>query len=426
MKILRTNYLWLLLCVCVMAACDPSDAPLNGYIEETEEGSSTMILKGYEDTSLGFSVFQPADFDAPFYIKDKMFYGMNYQFAEASAGRLDALTEHPDTWQSSIAVEEGRSYWAKYISMEVFKYVKFRVAYIQGNNVGIEYVIDSTEERPNVNANVAGESQDYPTDVEMPALEEGNFYVEHTVETGGEAHVLNYALEWNSSLRHANWVAFYFDALTAADYVERTDDWNPDPLLPDGVQTDNSFHTNDGFDRGHLCASEDRVWSEEANEQTFYFSNITPQLGGFNQHYWAVLERRVQTWGRSLADYDRVYVTKGGTLNQLLVNFTGSTAGSDGVIPTTDANGFTRKGLACPANYFIAVLAQKGTAYQAIAFLVPHREDLPEEPTADQLQEYAMSVSDLEQATGLDFYCNLPDDLETEVENSFNVSDWSW
>lgn len=425
MKILRTNYLWLLLCICAVAACDPSDAPLNGYIEETEEGSSTLILKGFEDTSLGFSVFQPSGFQAPFYIKDKMFYGMSYQFAEASGTRLDALAGHPDAWQSGIAVEEGRSYWAKYISMEAYKYVKFRVAYIQGNNVGIEYVIDATEERPNLNANVPNGSQAYSIDVEMPALDEQNYYVEHTVKAGGEG-ILNYALEWDESMRHANWVAFYFDALTAADYVGRTDDWNPDPLLPDDMQTDNSFHTNDGFDRGHLCASEDRVWSEEANGQTFYFSNITPQLGSFNQHYWAVLERRVQTWGRSLADYDRVYVTKGGTLNQLLVDFTGSVAGSDGVVPVTDASGFTLKGLACPAYYFIAVLAQKGNDYQAIAFLVPHREDLPQEPTADQLQEYAMSIQALEQATGLDFFCNLPDDLETEVEGSFNVNAWAW
>ena len=54
-------------------------------------------------------------------------------------------------------------------------------------------------------------------------------------------------------------------------------------------------------------------------------ANISPQIGVFNQKYWAALEKQVQTWGRSTQQsvYDKVYVTKGGTINKLLTNFTG-------------------------------------------------------------------------------------------------------
>ena len=80
------------------------------------------------------------------------------------------------------------------------------------------------------------------------------------------------------------------------------------------------MHKSDGYDKGHICASEDRVYSTSANKQTFYYSNISPQIGSFNQKYWAALEKQVQTWGRSTGNgvYDKLYVVKGGTTDRLL------------------------------------------------------------------------------------------------------------
>ena len=59
---------------------------------------------------------------------------------------------------------------------------------------------------------------------------------------------------------------------------------------------------------------------------------------------------------------------------------------------------------------------------------VPDRskEDWPKKPTADQLKACAVSIDDLEVNTGLDFFCNLPDVIEDEVESSCNVNDWAW
>lgn len=110
----------------------------------------------------------------------------------------------------------------------------------------------------------------------------------------------------------------------------------------------------------------------------------------------------------------------------LLINFKGTVAAADSKFPTTDANGFTPKGLACPKYYFMAILAQKGDTYHAIGFWVEHKEDWPKKPTADQLKACAVSIDDLEVNTGLDFFCNLPDVIEDEVESSCNVNDWAW
>lgn len=418
------NILWLFVFLISIVACDDTDAPLNGYVETTQEGAETLVLKGYENANQGFSVFQPTDFESPFYITEKCFYGQKYVFAKASATRLDAMTEIPVNWNSTVEITENSAYWVKYASFIAYKYIKMRVILIEGNNVTIEYVIDKTEERPNTNANTSITA--YATNWEMPSFNADNYFVAHAITVSGN-DVLNYAYEWNATMKHAQWVAFSFDETTKKDVTGRTDAWDVDPLLPVDMQTTNSNHTNDGFDRGHICASEDRVWSKAANEQTFYFSNLSPQLASFNQGFWVGIENQVRKWGRATpATYDKVYVTKGGTLNHLLVNFTSEVKGADGKIPTTDENGFTIKGLPCPQYYYAAVLSEKAGQYKAIAFLVEHKEGLPKNPTAAELQACVVSIDELEEMTGLDFFCNLPDDLENEVEKTYDISAWAW
>lgn len=409
--------------------CDDQNTIPNGYVQTTQEGASTLVLKGYENAALGFSVFQPEGFDSPFYIQDKKFAGNAYSFTQVAAARLDEMTTVPANveWQSDATVTAGAAYWARYAASTVYRFVKFRVSDINGNNVTIEYVVtDQTEERPNDNVNAnTGYDNVSVTGYEIPHLNDQNVYADHYVTMDG-VQILNYALEWDNTKRHANWVAFTFDTTTSADVVKRTDLWAKDPKLPAEMQTGDSDHKNDGFDRGHLWASEDRVYLKEANDQTFYYSNISPQLNDFNGGFWGKLEARVQTWGRSTADgvYDKVYVTKGGTLNKLLKNFKGTTV--NGGTPTTDANGFTIHGLACPEYYYMAVLSQKDDVFHAIAFLVPHKEGMTRNPSSDELKEYVVSVDKLEEETGIDFFCNLPDVLENEVEAACNLNDWAW
>lgn len=409
--------------------CDDQNTIPNGYVQTTQEGASTLVLKGYENAALGFSVFQPEGFDSPFYIQDKKFAGNAYSFTQVAAARLDEMTTVPANveWQSNATVTAGAAYWARYAASTVYRFVKFRVSDINGNNVTIEYVVtDQTEERPNDNVNAnTGYDNVSVTGYEIPHLNDQNVYADHYVTMDG-VQILNYALEWDNTKRYANWVAFTFDTTTSADNVKRTDAWSVDPKLPAEMQVQESDHKNDGFDKGHLCASEDRVYLKEANEQTFYYSNMSPQLNDFNGGFWGKLEARVQTWGRSTADgvYDKVYVTKGGTLNKLLKNFKGTTV--NGGTPTTDANGFTIHGLACPEYYFMAVLSQKDDVFHAIAFLVPHKEGMTRNPSSDELKEYVVSVDKLEEETGIDFFCNLPDVLENEVEAAYNLNDWAW
>nr|WP_300724717.1 DNA/RNA non-specific endonuclease [uncultured Bacteroides sp.] len=419
--------IFLLASALLVTSCGEDSVPVNGYIETTQDNAETLVLKGYESSADGFSVCQPEGFASPFYIQEKSFVGSAYNFIVASAKRLDEMTTAPEDaeWASSVPVTDRTTYWVRYVGETAYHFMKMRVVRIEGNEVSIEYVVtDQVAEIPNVNAN-SGYNNISVTAYEMPHLNADYVYVDHYVKVG-EADVLNYAFEWCPDKKHSNWVAFSFDETTCKDNVSRTDAWDVDPNLPEDMRTDNSFHTNDGFDRGHICASEDRVYSEDANKQTFYFSNMSPQFKNFNQKFWAGLEKQVQSWGRSIPNtYDKVYVTKGGTMNQLLVNYTGTIKGADGKYPTTDANGFTIKGLACPAYYFMAVLSEKGGVFHAIGFLVPHQEDMSS-PSVEEMQGFVVSIDELEEATGIDFFCNLPDATENAVEAAFNLDDWVW
>ena len=423
----KQSLLFFLLCL-LFVGCTDTDVPLNGHIETTEEGSSTFILKGFEDASSGFNVFQPDGFDHPFYIQDKKFVGSAWRFVVAGNGALVDMGQTPadEEWQETAEIMEGRKYWARYKGMTEYVFVKLRVAYIEENNVAIEYITAGTEERDlseNLNANIVIDGNTSLTTLQMPYYTGEDYFADYYV-TVDNRQILNFSLLWSAAKKHAVWVAFSFDQLTSQDLVDRTNKWEQvDPNLPEDVQVNESMHKNDGFDRGHICASEDRVYSIEANEQTFYFSNMSPMIGAFNQDYWTVFEQKVQAWGRSIpTDYDRLYIVKGGSLNHLLTNFTGAQKGSDGVYPQTDENGYTLKGLACPQYYFIAILSEKADVYHAIGFWVEHKDTM----SVDDLKTYALSIDDLEKNTGLDFFCNLPDDVENSVESTWNEADWAW
>lgn len=414
-----------------VACSEANDVP-NNTIETTDSKATTLVLKGYESTASGFTIFQPQGYSSPFYIKDKQFYGSVYNFAEVGTKRLDEVNDDyksVSSWTETADIKDGCVYWAWCKSADMYRYFKFRVIGIDGNNVTIEYVLVETStpaSGENVNSNPAVGNLAAAA-LEMPRLNADYQFVNHYVSYN-EVEVLNYSLEWCSTMMHSNWVAFSFDATTCQDNVKRGKNWQQDPEVDSKLQPEESNHKSDGYDKGHLVASEDRVYSKEANDQTFYYTNISPQIGEFNQNYWAQLEKQVQAWGRSCTagTYEKVYVTKGGTLNNLKKNFTGKLKANDGIIPTTDENGKTIKGLACPSYYFMAILSQKGDTYHAIAFLVPHEEGLPVSPKAADLQKYAVSVNELEQATGIDFFCNLDDAIENQVEAEKNFKDWTW
>ena len=154
--------------------------------------------------------------------------------------------------------------------------------------------------------------------------------------------------------------------------------------------------------------------------QTFYMSNMSPQLYNFNSYYWAELELLIRNWSKS-STFKKLYVCKGGTIKE------GQRFQGKGYFETTNVRGHAVK-VAVPKYYFMAILAvTKNNTYQSIGFLLEqHGSYAATYPSMQQMKQHAMSIDELEKFTDIDFFCNLTDKLEDNVEKGYNPDAWSW
>lgn len=264
----------------------------------------------------------------------------------------------------------------------------------------IVLVYDENEDKPdagNINRNTDARAML----LEFPRLKggENNLLVIHSTTQYG----ITYSLEWDCEKRSQRWTCFQMHNGLPDNKVGRNGGWQDDKLIPKQYRTHSSEYSGTPFSRGHMCASNDRQSSKEQNHQTFIMSNIHPQYQKHNGVLWSNLESKVQ--GMDRADFrDTLYVVKAGTIDK-----------EDQLLPKTTT------GLLVPGYFYMAVLCVKDKQYKAIAFWTKHENV---SITNANVADYAISVDELERRTGIDFFCNLPDDIEENVEKTLNVSDW--
>lgn len=228
--------------------------------------------------------------------------------------------------------------------------------------------------------------------------------VTHSIDIAGK-NVRNYTLMYDKSERIAYWVAYPHNPVYIGS-ASRTDAWQPDP---DFLASDQAYLYNGitGYDRGHQIPSADRTCSIEANTQTFYFTNMTPQLGALNQQMWASLEGQVRGW---MSTCDTLYVVTGAILRTV--------SGNETVNHAVDKIG----GLIAVPNYYYKVLLRlKNQKYDAIGFWFEHRAYGSGNATALQTK----SVDQIEALTGFNFFANLSETIQNEAEAKWAPADWN-
>ena len=251
----------------------------------------------------------------------------------------------------------------------------------------------------------------HPGRIEVPALIRGDEFITHTayVSDASTERVPNYYVSYSPSAHHAHWVAYRFDDVTRQSNTSRTEG-SSYPVDPDSKSSlpSNAF-AGTGYDHGHICASADRLYSSLANEQTFYMTNMSPQVPNFNRGYWRNYESMLQSLAADAEFADTLYVVKGGTI-------------AEGQVSTTiSVNGLT---VPVPKYFFIALLKVKNGQYSALGFWMDHREYETVKDKSADFRAHAVSITDLEGLTGFDFFPTLPDDIEKAVEGTFSADDW--
>ena len=264
----------------------------------------------------------------------------------------------------------------------------------------------------NVNANkvTSGEPKEI-TRTEFPKIAGGsnNLVIVHKVSGFGKDGV-NYSLEWDCQKKAQRWSCYQMYAGNSAANWKRDNwkytSWKGDPFqedtkIPSTYRTTLSDYsrqnaTGDKYDRGHICPSADRLYSKDVNEQTYYLSNMQPQRNNFNTGIWGKMENQLRAWNTNNFR-DTLFVCKGGTIDtnrkQVLT--------------------YTTTGLIVPKYFFMAILCKKGTNYKAIAFWAEHTDN---KSSGEKLTPHMISIDELEKKTGIDFFCNLPDDIENRIE----------
>lgn len=255
---------------------------------------------------------------------------------------------------------------------------------------------------------------------EVPRLQSDGVFISHTLSDGSQ----NYCMEYINTKYHTRWVAYRYDPKNAQrNWTIRTDAWAADPALDNTPQyqvashVDGKEQTFKGYNRGHLVGSAERYYSKEANEQTFYMTNMSPMIGAFNQTYWGCVEDLCRDkWGRTCATSgDTLYVVKGGTLDQTIAT-----------CQLQNTNGNTIQ-MAVPKYYFMACLRRtKSNSVTGIAFMMEHKDfnNKSDSFLSSLARSSAMTIDELEKKTGIDFFCNMPDELEDKVEATYNEANW--
>ena len=262
------------------------------------------------------------------------------------------------------------------------------------------------------NANANTPTRPEYSRLEFPKLKGGNSVVlVHTDPSYG----VNYSVEWDVSKKSQRWSCFQWHNKNSGGGTSRykgNPQYPADPDLPtaQGWTPANDPYEFPPYEHGHIVASADRLCSYNMNYQTFFMTNMQPQYGDFNEKLWAKMEDQVRKWNTSTSR-DTLYVCKGGTIDH-----------ADQIIE------ITRKGLLVPRYFFMAVLCKRSkdtanSGYKAMAFWVEH---LNEDHSGDNLKDYIITVDELEELTGIDFFCNLPDDIENKVEAQYAPNAWGF
>lgn len=157
-------------------------------------------------------------------------------------------------------------------------------------------------------------------------------------------------------------------------------------------------YNGSGYDRGHLCPAGDQKWSEEAMEDCFVMANMAPQDHSLNAGAWNTLENKERTWARR----DSALVIIAGPLYE-----------------KSDTRTIGDSEVRVPGAFYKVIIAPYLENPRGIGFIFPNMS------APGNLQNYSMTIDEVERITGFDFFHNLPDELEERIESQTSFKEWN-
>jgi len=207
-----------------------------------------------------------------------------------------------------------------------------------------------------------------------------------------------YALGYIEYHEQPAWVIYHMtkeEATTKA--ASRDDNFREDPQIPTGSATLADYRRS-GYDRGHLAPAADMAYSIKTMDESFYMSNMSPQLGEFNRGVWKDLESQVRSFAISEGD---IYVVTGP------------------ILPKTKKKVIGPNEVTVPDRYY-KIVWDRTPPEKMIGFILPNAG------STKSLQSFTVTVDEVEAETGLDFFSKIPQPQQEQLESTLTVDAWQW
>lgn len=169
------------------------------------------------------------------------------------------------------------------------------------------------------------------------------------------------------------------------------------PITPDS-------YARSGYDRGHMAPNYAiaAVHGRGAQLDTFLMSNITPQTPNLNRQLWQRLEQSVMD--HFAPRFERLQVVTGPVFPERFMD-----------------NVFNRVGFVeVPEAFYKIIVAPHDETPLALAFIMP-QDVQGNEP----LEDYLVTIDEIEARTGLNFFPDLSPALEAVLEGELRTQGWA-
>ena len=205
-----------------------------------------------------------------------------------------------------------------------------------------------------------------------------------------------FTVSFNAANRTPEWVAWeLLGSETEGDSPRHNKYWQDESL--EGCPSTRDY-ANSGYDRGHLCPAADQKWSRQAMEDCFSMANIAPQDHALNTGAWKTLENKERQW----AVRDSAILIVAGP-----------------IYSDSDTERIGEAGVRVPGAFFKVLAAPFLPEPRGIAFVYPNMT------SPGNMENYVVTIDEVERITGFDFFHALPDDVEEAVESRASFRDWN-
>ena len=205
----------------------------------------------------------------------------------------------------------------------------------------------------------------------------------------------NYAIHYRYDTRTPEFVVEHVTKEVITGPAKRKDDFRADPAIPPQHQSVLSDYAGFPYDRGHLAPGANNNKTDLMMSESFFLSNMMPQVPNNNRGIWKQLETYIRDWVMEGKD---IYLVTG-------------------TFYTSPYQTIGNNKVGIPSHIWKVVIDR--TSGKTIGFFMPNAP-LP----VPDLPKYATSVKVIEQYTGINFMPKLPANLQS-IEETFNIKDWS-